>query len=310
MSPPEVTMTVIQGVYDKNIQGLKFPVGPMNLQDIRQEFVEDTEFLKLCDRYEEIDLSVAALELARDYYPDLDFDHSLVWIDERADEIRQQTYSFQKPFSQIEFLAETIGTKHGLRGDNAAFQAADGSFMNSVIKTGRGIPISLSILYMAVAKRAGIDLEGVAAPAHFLTRLETIEGPVFLDAYTPGRYMQYDECVDWVQTIADVSRSEAKSGLKPVGHRTIVTRMLNNLKVLYIEQQKWEHALRVQNRLLLLNPSQYASRRDLALISLKAGYPGEALALLRKVVSVAPELEQPMLRGQITQAFNEITRWN
>ncbi len=282
----------------------------MNLHEIRREFVEDREFLKLCDRHEEVDLSVAALELARDYFPDLEFDETLQWIDERADEIRQKTFSFQKPFSQIEYLAEILGHQHGLRGDDESFLHADGSFLNRVVETGRGIPISLSVLYMAVAHRSGIELHGVAAPSHFLTRMETIEGPVFLDAFTPGRYMQYDECLDWVQAIADVSRRDAKSGMKAVSHRTIVTRMLNNLKVLYIEQEKWKHALRIQNRLLLLNPSQYASRRDRALISLKAGYPGEALAMLRRIVSTAPEHEQPTLRSQIALAFSEITRWN
>jgi len=282
----------------------------MNLNNIREEFEEDHEFLKLCERYENVDLSVAALELARDYYPELDFDHSLLWIDERADEIRREIYSLHSPTSQAEFLGEFLGGHHGLHGDSSAFGAAEGSFLNSVITTGRGIPISLSIAYIAVARRAGIDLHGAAAPAHFLTRMETIEGPVFLDAYTPGRCLGYDTCLDWIQTIADVSRREAKSGLKPVGSRAIFTRMLNNLKVLYVEQEQWLHALKVQNRLLLLQPSQYETRRDLALISIKAGRPGDALGLLRRLLPTAPETEKEILRSQISQAFTEVTRWN
>lgn len=282
----------------------------MNLNDIREEFEQDHEFLKLCDRHEEVDLSVAALELARDYYPNLDFDCSLQWIDERADEIRQEIYSLHSPTSQAEFLGEILGGRHGLHGDSSAFNAAEGSFLNCVINTGRGIPISLSIAYIAVARRAGIDLQGVAAPAHFLTRMETIEGPVFLDAYTPGRCLEYDRCLDWVQSIADISRREAKSGLKSVSHRTIITRMLNNLKVLYVEQENWTHALKIQNRLLMLQPAEYETRRDLALISLKAGKPGDALGLLRRLLSSAPKIEKELLRGQITQAFTEVARWN
>ncbi|MBL4883905.1 MAG: hypothetical protein JKY95_05145 [Planctomycetaceae bacterium] len=282
----------------------------MNLNDLREEFEEDQEFLKLCDRNEDIDLSVAALELARDYYPNLDFDKSLQWIDERADEIRQEIYSLHSPTSQAEFLGEILGGRHGLRGDSSAFDAAQGSFLNCVIDTGRGIPISLSVVYIAVARRAGIDLQGVAAPAHFLTRMETIEGPVFLDAYTPGRCLEYDRCLDWVQTIADISRRAAKSGLKPVNHRTIISRMLNNLKVLYVGQEQWGHALNVQNRLLMLQPTEYETRRDLALISLKAGRPGDALGLLRRLLPTAPEFEKEILRGQISEAFTEVSRWN
>ncbi len=282
----------------------------MNLSDIREQFREDSEFLKLCDRQDEVDLTLAALELARDYYTDLDFDHSLQWIDERADEIRRELYACRTPAGQAEVLAEWLGQRHGLRGASQAYLNAEGSFLNSVIETGQGIPISLSIAYLAVARRAGIDLQGVATPAHFLTRLETIEGPVFVDAYTPGHFLSYDECVDWIQTIADCSRRDARSGMKPVGHRAIIHRMLNNLKVLYVEQHQWAHALRIQNRLLLLNPAQYASRRDLALISLKAGRPGEALALLRRLLPSAPEPEQETLQQQIRLAFSEVTRWN
>ncbi len=285
-------------------------IGPMNLSHIRRLFADDTEFLKLCDRHEQVDLSLTALELARDYFPDLDFDFTLQWIDERADEIRQDLFKLKSPFSQVEMLMDLLGNQHGLHGHTTAYHEAGGSYLNAVVETGRGIPISLSVAYMAVANRAGIDLQGVAAPAHFMTRLETIEGPVFLDAYTPGRFLLYDECVDWIQVVADVSRRDARSGLKPVGPRAIVIRMLNNLKVLYVEQQQWQHALRVQNRLLLLNPSQYAARRDLALISLKAGRPGEALALLQKLVHTAPEAERDSLRRQINLAFSEVSRWN
>ena len=282
----------------------------MNLSELRDQFSDDREFLKLCDRYEQIDLAVVALELARDYYRDLDFDFTLQWIAERADEVRQEVCTLRAPFAQAEFLAEVLGTRNGLRGSAEAFASAEGSCLNQVIETGRGIPISLSIVYLAVADQAGLDLQGVAAPGHFMTRMETIEGPVFLDAYTPGRYLHYDDCVDWVQTIADVSRREARAGLKPVGPRVIINRMLNNLKILFIEQLQWKDALMVQNRLLLLNPGQYASRRDLALISLKAGRPGQALALLRHLLPTAPPAEQETLREQIAVAFSEVTRWN
>jgi len=282
----------------------------MNLSEMREQFSDDREFLKLCDRQEQIDLALVALELARDYYPDLDFDFTLQWIAERADEIRQEVCTLRAPFAQAEFLAEVLGMRNGLHGSAEAYETAEGSYLNQVIETGQGIPISLSIAYMAVARQAGLELQGVAAPAHFMTRMETIEGPVFLDAYTPGRYLHYDDCLDWVQTIADVSRREARSGLKPVGSRVIVTRMLNNLKILFIQQLQWSYALTVQNRLLLLNPGQYTTRRDLALISLKAGRPGEALALLRRLLPSAPPSEQETLRQQIAVAFSEVTRWN
>ena len=143
------------------------------------------------------------------------------------------------------------------------------AFLNRVVETGRGLPITLSILYMAVADRVGIDLRGVSAPRHFLTRFESVDGSLFVDPFARGRIISQRECVRWLCEISGLKKADVRVSLKPVGSRTIVIRMLNNLKALYIRQESWPAAWMVQHRLAALLPCSYQERHNLALISIR-----------------------------------------
>jgi regulator of sirC expression with transglutaminase-like and TPR domain len=273
-------------------------------------FERDREFQKLVARRKDVDLTLAALELARDAQPDLDFRPTLEWIDARARELAGPVARAKTERDALAELARGLAGQHGLYGDEEAYARPDGSFLNRVIETRRGIPISLSVLYIAVAQRVGIELKGVSAPMHFLARSETIDGPVFLDAYSRGRLLEPAECIEWISRIADVPKAGARAALKSVGPRTIVIRMLNNLKALYARQERWAPAWTVQRRLAALAPASYQERRDLALISIHAHRPGQAIDLLESCLKTCPDDERPVLSGHLNEARRLVARWN
>ena len=86
--------------------------------------------------------------------------------------------------------------------------------------------------------------------------------------------------------------------------------MLNNLKAIYIEQDDWKPALSVQQRLTLLEPASYAQRRDLALVTLKAGHPDRALGMLQSCAKTAPSDDLAALERLIDQAQSALAAWN
>jgi len=271
---------------------------------------DDREFLKLVSRRPDVDLTVAALELARDAYPEIEFRQTSEWIDARGGELSSAVARSRAEADALKELAACISESHGISGTKEAYDRADGSFLNRVIETKSGIPISLSLLYMAVAKRVGLDLEGVSAPMHFLTRYESVDGPLFIDAYSGGRILTHEECTEWLQGIASLDRKEAESALRPARPRLIVMRMLNNLKALYARNENWQAAWQVQHRLTALQPASYQERRDLALISLKANRPGTALDLLEASLAVCPEDERESLQSRLAEAKSQLSRWN
>jgi regulator of sirC expression with transglutaminase-like and TPR domain len=270
----------------------------------------DSEFLKLLTRRGDIDLAVLSLELARDAYPDLDFRAVLDWLDRCASQLSGSVVRAQGEPESLQLLAECLAERHGIFGDDDCYERADSSYLHRVIETGRGLPITLSVLYMAVAERVGIDLRGVSAPKHFLTRYESVGGPLFLDAFSRGRVLSRNECSKWLSQSVGLKRSDLRVALKPVGPRAIVIRMLNNLKVLYARQSNWSAAWMVQHRLTALQPSSYSEQRDLALISLHANRPGHALDLLRSCLRNCPQDEKATLELHLQEASSQICRWN
>jgi regulator of sirC expression with transglutaminase-like and TPR domain len=270
----------------------------------------DAEFLKLFTRRADVDLTLVSLELARDAQPGLDFRPTLEWLDARRRELSGAVARSRTEDEALRLLVECLSERHGIFGDAACYDRADSSFLNRVIETGRGLPITLSILYMAVADRVGIDLRGVSAPKHFLTRYESIEGTLFVDPFARGRIVSRRECLRWLCGISGLRKADVRSSLKPAGSRTIVIRMLNNLKALYIRQENWPAAWMVQHRLTALAPCSYQERRDLALISLRANRPGHAIDLLHSCLRTCPTAEKPALERHLQEASSQLCRWN
>lgn len=278
--------------------------------DVDTDFTGDPEFCKLLARRDDVDLARAALELARDAQPNLDFEHSLIWIRKRAEELRSHILRVRGDREMLRELVKCLNGTHGLHGDKQAFQRAECSYINRVIETGVGIPISLSVVYVAVAQSAGLDLFGVASPMHFLTRLDTIQGPLFVDAFHSGQVLNYDDCIEWLESLSGLSSEEIERSLEPATPREIIVRMLNNLKALHVTQESWEQAWLVQRRLLALHTRALDHRRDLAIIAMKSNRPGVAIDLLETCLKDCSPEDRPMFRGHLHAAENLLSKWN
>lgn len=280
------------------------------MMQLGRDYSADSEFQKLCARREDVDLTIAALELARDANSDLQFNQTLNWIDRLASDISGPIARARNEADMLAELAGAIFQTHGITGDAAAYAFAESSYLPSVIETRRGIPISLSVLYMAVAARAGIDLLGVAAPAHYLTRYESADGPLFIDAFSCGRILDYEECLDWMRTMTRLPRHQLEPMLKAATTRSTIVRMLNNLKGVYVSQENWAAAWTVQHRLLTLQPTSYAERRDLGVTAVRANKPAEAVDLLSQCLRQCETTEREFLDAQLSLAQGQLARWN
>jgi regulator of sirC expression with transglutaminase-like and TPR domain len=165
----------------------------------------------------------------------------------------------------------------GLRVPNEAdYGDPRNSFLNEVLARRVGLPITLSVLYMEVGRRAGLELQGVGFPGHFLAKYVSPGGvEVFVDAFHGGEMLSGDECV---------ARYRARTGgrdldrrhLAAVAPRQILARMLHNLKRTYLERKDDVRAWWVLDRILLLTPGQLEAMRDRGLACARLGVPGAA----------------------------------
>lgn len=269
-------------------------------------FEKDVHFLRLVRREPDVDLITVALEIARDAQPQLNFEPTLQKLRKSIARLTHPITQAGSDLEELKLLIRHMTEELNLRGDDDCFGEADASFVNRVIETGRGIPISLSLIYLNVANNLGIPLEPVAAPSHFLTRLMVDGGFVYIDAFNSGRIMTESECIRWLREVTERSVADIVPTMKPADERTIVIRMLRNLKQLYGAREAWRSALQVQRRLSALIPGSYAERRDLGIICLRAGYAGEAIDILERCLKTCPVEERQILQTHLRTAINEV----
>ena len=278
-------------------QSVKIPAMPFS-----HTFEHDQQFMRLVRRETDVDLITAALEIARDGQANFDFAPTRLRLQRSIARLTHPVTQAGSDLEELKMLVRHMTEELNLHGDDDCHGDPEASYLNRVLETGRGIPISLSLIYLNVANELGIPLEPIAAPHHFLTRLPTDSGNLYVDAFNGGRIMDEPECIAWLRDVTELPMPEIRRTLKPVDERTIMVRMLNNLKTLFGNRELWVSAWRVQSRIALLIPGSYRERRDLAILTLRSGRPGESKELLRACLAVAPAEEHSMLKQYIVQA--------
>lgn len=275
------------------------------------DYSSEVQFSNLLKRVDNIDLQRVALEIARDEYPELDVDAYLQWFDDVADSLKPLVSTCPTELDVLRLICRELVENRGFTGNSEAFRDTRCSYLNRVIDTGRGLPITLSIVYMGIAQRLGIELNGVASPMHFVCQLQTFQGPVYLDAFTKGRILSEEECLDWLKRVSQLPEDLIRSSLVPTDSRLIVMRMLNNLKSLYAQHENWQSLWKVQHRLSTMQPGNWQEQRDLGMVSLQAGRPGLAVELLNRCLQTCQdEHERQAMEHAIDQARSILAGMN
>ena len=208
------------------------------------------EWLQFC-REPGTDLEEGALLVARSEYPDLDPAACTEALDWYASSLEGGLSGDQQ--GEVEALVELLAGEHGFRGNGEEYYDADNSYLNRVLESRQGIPLSLSVVYLLVARRCGIALSGVAMPRHFLLKFRA-PGPgggggMFLDPFNGGRLLDVKECVEILESSGEKFREEY---LEAADDRVILSRMLGNLLNVYHSSSDSRRMNRVAAMLKLL----------------------------------------------------------
>lgn len=205
----------------------------------------------------DLDLAEAALLIAKTEYPALDIPAYLAQLDELAARLRARVPDAAGLEQMVVSLNELLFEELGFSGNTDNYYDPRNSFLNEVLDRKLGIPITLCIIYMEVGRRVGLELEGVSFPGHFLVKFATDEGDVVLDPFAGGVPLTEEELVDRLEETYGQHRvvnSALPQLLAAASKRDILVRMLRNLKVVYVHQERFEKALDVTNQILLISP--------------------------------------------------------
>ena len=262
-----------------------------------------TRFLEMIARPEgEIDLTTAALLIAEEEYPGLDVAGYRTRLDALAEEAKPRVGAAgDNPFAVIDGLNSYLFGKMGFRGNTEEYFDPRNSFLNEVLDRRRGIPITLSLIYMEVGARVGFPVEGVGFPGHFLVRHASEGRQILIDPFYQGQILVPDDCQRrLVATYGEEVPLEARF-FEPVGKKQILARILHNLKGIYLKADDHERALGVIERLLALDPADPNLVRDRGLTHMNLSHHGRAVADLESYLRIWPAAsDAPAIRKQIT----------
>ena len=243
------------------------------------------------------DLAPAALAIARVEYPSLDAKPYLARLDRMGHEAAARISDARG--EPIRALNEYLYDEQGFVGNRERYDDPRNSFINEVMDRRTGIPISLAVVYLEVAHRAGLHVDGVNFPGHFLLRIrDGIIGDArsdvgIIDPFHGGARLSEYDCRQLLRQHVGDEAAFDRTLLAPATRHDIVVRMLVNLKRLYVRMRSFPQARFTSSLLLGLDPSAISELRDRGLLAYHLQDFAAALRDLEEYLRLAPKLAEP-----------------
>jgi regulator of sirC expression with transglutaminase-like and TPR domain len=246
-----------------------------------------------------LELARAALWIAAEEYPALDVEAELARLDALAALAAPRLADAASDAERAVRLLRFLHDEQGFRGNETRYGDPRNSFLNEVLARRTGIPITLSLVLIEVARRLGLRLAGVSFPGHFLAKLEGPELRV-LDPFH-GRALDLEEC--GARLAAALGPGVAflpERDLRAAGPREILVRKLTNLKHLYLRAKDLPRTLGCCERILLLVPDAAHELRDRGLVFEQLECFAAAVADLERFLELAPDDDSaPTVRERV-----------
>jgi regulator of sirC expression with transglutaminase-like and TPR domain len=211
-----------------------------------------------------IDLTEAALLIAAEAYPGLDAARYVRMLDDLAAAVASGQRGPASDAERVRQLVRFLAVERGFRGNQDDYYDRRNSYLNEVLERRLGIPITLALVYMAVAGRLGLVLLGVGFPGHFLVK-HPGASELVIDPFA-GTFVDLQECARRLRAVLGPDTRLDPSHLRAATAREILVRMLRNLKQVYLQARELEPALACSERILLVEPGLAHELRDRGLL--------------------------------------------
>ncbi len=252
----------------------------------------------------------ATVAVAMDEYPDLDVQTVLGDVDQLIGRLRRRLPADAGPLQRLRLLNQFFFRDLGFGGNVNHYYDPENSYLNVVLRSRRGIPITLAILWLELAQGLALQARGVNFPGHFMVKVNLPQGQVVIDPFT-GQSLSREDLSERLEPykrrhgLVDDFDVPVGLYLQSAPSRDILARVLRNLKDIHRTQEDWSRLIGVQDRLVLLLPDDWTERRDRGLAWAEQGDPAQALPDLEAYLAHA---EDPLDADAIRQRVSELKR--
>ena len=239
----------------------------------------------------DIDLGRAALALARIEYPELDEDGYAGRLRGFAEQLRPKLTPGLASNEVIAAMSRHLFEDLGFCGNAGEYFDPRNSFLNDVIERRTGIPITLSIVYMEVARHLELPYFGVGLPGHFLVKYDDGNKRVFVDPFHGGRTLKRNQCQKWLRETLGRRVVLREHDFAAVDKSYVIRRMLNNLRDIYLNSRRYRKGLEVLEMMTVLSPGSTEEIKQRAWLHYELGQRKQARAELETYLSLCPQAD-------------------
>ena len=261
----------------------------------RQRFIE---IAGLSD--DRIDLTEASLIVALEEYPALQVARYLDQIDRWSDAIRARVVGSHDIDRIVDEINRLLFDQEGFHGEATDYYDPRSAFLNEVLDRHAGLPLTLSIVYIEVSRRLGIEMSGVALPGRFLVKVAGVWGEILIDPFDEGRVLTTIECQRIMDEVYGGGVKLREHHLRSVARRQVLSHLLAHLKSVYLAREDLEGALASADRLLILDDRDPYEVRDHAHLAMQTHRYEEAIADFERYLELMPHADdREAIREQI-----------
>lgn len=224
----------------------------------------------------------AAISLAQDEYPNLDVQQVLGEVDQLLARVQRRIPADAPAMHRLRILNQYFFEDLNFGGNVNDYYDPDNSYLSEVLRSRRGIPVSLAVLWLELAQGLGLSARGVAFPGHFMVKVNLPQGQAVMDPLT-GQSISRDELAARLEPYRggggqdDGQEPPLGLYLQVAPAREIIARMLRNLKEIHTTQADWQRLVAVEDRLLVLLPQAWGEYRDRGLAYAELGQARQAV---------------------------------
>jgi regulator of sirC expression with transglutaminase-like and TPR domain len=258
-----------------------------------------------------VDVAIGAVLIARDTYATLDVDRTIARFDDMAAPLAARNLNALPPGEQATALSVHMYEHLGFRGNEQDYYDPKNSLLPDVLDRRLGIPITLAVVYCEIARRVGVRARGVSFPGHFLVRVDppardgtcADDAPVAVDPFFGGRQLDEAGLQTLLKRAAPSQKVSLEEHLAPASARTILVRMLINLKWIHATRGDFARALLALDRIISLTPDSVPALRERGLLAARLGAVEAARADLSRLLELVPQAPDA---GSIRQRLEEL----
>jgi regulator of sirC expression with transglutaminase-like and TPR domain len=249
---------------------------------------------------EELDLLEASLVVALEEYPALTVERYVARVEEWSGAVRQRIDGSRDVERLIEEINRLLFDDEGFRGDAADWYDPRVSFLNEVLDRHAGLPLALSIVWLEIARRLGVESAGVSMPGRFLVKVSGPWGELLIDPFDQGRVLSTVECQRILDQLFGGAVTLREQHLRAAPRREILGHLLSHLKSVYKAQGDLAGMLASVERLLIIDEGDAWEIRDRGAIALQLHRYAEAVEWLERYLEMAPHAEdRDRVRDQV-----------